>query len=89
MQSWYTNIVNFHDDFMFLIDWCHFYTEIGKFPMILWLEQDKQLLLGRYFPFSRLGSTNSCGKLSLARNNKNLKVTKNQLTQKFHDSNDK
>ena len=32
MQFWYTDIGNFHDDFMFLFEWRHFHTEIGKFP---------------------------------------------------------
>ena len=31
LHFWYTEIGNFHDDFMFLIEWHHFQTEIGKF----------------------------------------------------------
>ena len=31
-QLWYTDTGNFHDNFMFLIKWHHFYTKIGKFP---------------------------------------------------------
>ena len=31
-QFWYTKIGNFHDNFMFLVKWCHFYTtEMCKF----------------------------------------------------------
>ena len=32
MQVWHTEIGNFHDDFMFLIEWRHFYTKICTFP---------------------------------------------------------
>ena len=57
--------------------------------MILWLEQDTQFFLGGYFAFSRYlwknNSTNRCSTLSLARNNKNPKIAKNRLAQKFHD----
>ena len=31
MQFWYTKIGNFHDDFIFLIEWCHFLTDIRTF----------------------------------------------------------
>ena len=31
MQFWYTETGNFHDDFVFFIKWCHFYSVIGKF----------------------------------------------------------
>ena len=46
MQFWHTMIGNFYDKFIFLNEWCHFYTEIGKFT-------DDFMSWGRYVIFIR------------------------------------
>ena len=76
-QFWYTDIGNFHDDFMFLIEWRHFHTEISKFPDNFMTWTRYAIFIGWIFlifwvPYEQTDSTNCCSTLSLARSNKNL-----------------
>ena len=77
-QLWYNEIGNFHDDFMFLIEWCHFHTEICKFPENFMSWTRYAIFIGWLFcifrvPYEKMDSTNRRSTLSLVRNNKDLK----------------
>ena len=88
MQFWYTKIGNFYDDLMFLNKWHHSYTEIHKLPDDFMSWTRYAIFIRWIFcifgvPFKKMYSTNRPGTLSWVRNNKNLKITKKQLTHKF------
>ena len=100
MQSSYTKISNFSDNFMslnkkrnfdtlrlatFMTIWCFWSSDViftlsyTSFLTILWPEQDTHFFIGRILHIFRLSyekmdSTNRRSMLSLARNNKNLKI---------------
>ena len=94
-QFSHTKIGNFPDNFVFE-QGHHFYTKICKFSdgFMSWTilsniyQVDILLFLGTLLKMEReRDSTNQCSTLSLIRN-KYLKISKNKLTQKFHDSNE-
>ena len=84
---WHTTIDNFHDIFIFLNECHNFYTQIGKFT--------GDFVLNKICSFYQVDILHFPGTLpkmdhdywrrtlSLLRNNKSLKITKNRLMQKF------
>ena len=48
-QFWYTDICNFHDDFIVLNGWRNFFIEIGKFPDDFMSWTKYAILSGGYF----------------------------------------
>ena len=89
-QIWYTEIGNFVMIWYFWMkQWHEFYTEIESFKMTLsWTRY--AIFIWWIFsifrvPYKKLNSTTQHSTFSLVRNNKNLTIAKNQLTQKWCD----
>ena len=79
MQFWYTGICNFYDDFVFYMQfWSGGYFAFSWYP----IKKNKK------HTHKKPDSTDQCSTLSMARNNKNLKILKYRLTQKLGNSND-
>ena len=82
-QFWYMETGNFHDDFIFLIEWDHFFTKMHKFSdnFTAWTRYTifvRGIFCIFQVPNKKINSTNWHSTLSLA-GNKNLKIAKNQL----------
>ena len=78
-QFSYSKISNFSDDLKFLNQWRQFYTRIEKLPDDFMPWPRHAIFIGWIFCNFRVPIDAAC----LLRNNKNLKITKILLTQKF------